>query len=196
MEFIKKHDKTAVLLISPETGRLPEKMAPLARYISGKSGGLGEVISALCDGLIQRGIECHLAVPYLKMRFQHECGLNEGSWDAIRNHFDPERIHLVNSSIFSNLSSIYAGNPLQNAAEFQKQVVNHIITTVRAKSQECRKAHCSQPRLDGGGHHHGLCKDPGLSGPPYGPQYPYGAHASGNVFRCEYGSFDLLSLFF
>lgn len=56
MELIKKHDKTAVLLIAPETGRLPESMGPLSRYISGKSGGLGEVVAALCDGLTQRGI--------------------------------------------------------------------------------------------------------------------------------------------
>ena len=46
--------KTAVLIISPETGRLPKNMGPLARYISGKSGGLGEVISALCEGLDNR----------------------------------------------------------------------------------------------------------------------------------------------
>jgi len=51
--------KTAVLLIAPETGRLPEDMGPLARYISGKSGGLGDVIAALSDGLTRRGIECH-----------------------------------------------------------------------------------------------------------------------------------------
>lgn len=115
MEFNGKHDKTALLLIAPETGRLPEKMGPLARYISGKSGGMGEVVAALCYGLSQREIECRLAVPYLKRRFQSECGLDEKSWYAIRNRLDPAKIHLINSSTYSNLSSIYAGNPLQNA---------------------------------------------------------------------------------
>jgi|GEM_PF-205871 len=64
--------KTAVLLIAPETGRLPEEMCTLAGYISGKSGGLGDVVSALCVGLTERGIECHLATINLKKRFQKE----------------------------------------------------------------------------------------------------------------------------
>jgi hypothetical protein len=83
--------------------------------------------------LIQRGIECHLAIPYLEKRFQRECGLDESSWHALLNCIDPDKIHLINSSIFINLSTIYAGDPLQNAAEFQQQFVNHIITPIRAR---------------------------------------------------------------
>lgn len=133
MEILRKHQKTAVLLIAPETGRLSENMGPLARYISGKSGGLGEVIAALCEGLTQRGIECHLATLNLKKRFQRECHLDEESWIAIRHHLDPGRIHLVNSSIFSYLDNAYAGDPLQNAAEFQRQIVNSVIDNMMAK---------------------------------------------------------------
>jgi hypothetical protein len=36
-----RHKKMAVLLIAPETACLPESMGPLARFISGKSGGMG-----------------------------------------------------------------------------------------------------------------------------------------------------------
>jgi len=39
---MKKTAKTAFLMISPETGRLPKNMGPLARYVSGKSGGQAE----------------------------------------------------------------------------------------------------------------------------------------------------------
>jgi glycogen synthase len=131
--LIKEASKTAVLIISPETGRLPENMGPLARYISGKSGGLGEVIAALCEGLEKRGIDCHLATLNLKKRFQRECNLDEEAWVAIRHRLDPERIHLVNSSIFSHLASAYAGDPLQNAAEFQRQIVNSLIDNMMAK---------------------------------------------------------------
>jgi len=67
-----KSERTTVLLIAPETGRLSEDMGPLARYISGKSGGMGEVITALCEGLTERGIDCHLATLNLKKRFQRE----------------------------------------------------------------------------------------------------------------------------
>ena len=130
---MKDKHKTAVLIISPETGRLPKNMGPLAQYISGKSGGLGEVIAALCEGLEQRGIDCHLATMNLKKRFQRECQLDEESWQSLRHRLDPERIHLVNSSIFSDLASAYAGDPLQNASEFQRQIVNSVFDNMMAK---------------------------------------------------------------
>lgn len=132
---MKKKTRTAVLMISPETGRLPQNMGPLSRYVSGKSGGLGEVIAALCDGLDKRGIDCHLATLNLKKRFQRESNLDEESWGSIRHHLDPERIHLVSSSFFSSLASAYAGDPLHNAAEFQRQVVNSVIDTLMAKQK-------------------------------------------------------------
>lgn len=133
-EILKKTARTAVLLVSPETGRLPDAMGNLARYISGKAGGLGEVVSALCEGLRERGINCHLATLNLKKRFQRENNVDESAWREIRYKVDPDKVHLVSSSVFANLSCAYAGNPLLNAAEFQKEVVNNIIKTVRAKS--------------------------------------------------------------
>lgn len=130
---MKGRKKTAVLLIAPETGRLSVEMGPLARYISGKSGGLGEVITALCDGLAQRGIECHLATLNLKKRFQRENKLDDHAWEEIRHTIDPDRIHLIGSSIFSHLAHAYDGDPQQNAAEFQRQLVNAVIINLRAK---------------------------------------------------------------
>ncbi len=126
--------KMAVLLVAPETGRLPDAMGPLARFISGKSGGMGEVISSLCEGLTQRGIECHLATMNLRRRFQQENDLNDDQWSKIINTTDPGHIHLVNSAIVENLPHAYAGNPVQNAAEFQKTIVNQIIPRIRAQS--------------------------------------------------------------
>jgi len=134
-EILKKAKRTAVLLVSPETGRLPEGMGNLARYISGKAGGLGEVVSALCEGLRARGVNCHLATLNLKTRFQRESNMDEHTWREMRAKIDPDKVHLVSSSIFSDLSCAYAGNPLLNAAEFQKELVNNIIKTVRAKNE-------------------------------------------------------------
>ena len=127
--------KTAVLLIAPETGRLQEGMCTLAGYISGKSGGLGDVVTALCAGLTERGIECHLATINLKKRFQKENLMDEAEWRELRHTIDPEKIHLVSSSIFNDLESAYAGNPLCNAAEFQKVMVNHLIKEIRSKNK-------------------------------------------------------------
>jgi len=97
-------------MISPETGRLPNSMGPLARYISGKSGGMGEVIAALCEGLSKRGIDCHLATLNLEKRFQRERNLNEASWISMRHRLDPERIHMVSSSILAGLDSACDGS--------------------------------------------------------------------------------------
>jgi glycogen synthase len=127
-------EKTVVLQIAPETGQLPSDMGPLAAYISGKSGGMGEVVSTLCEGLTKRGIECHLATLNLSRRFRQENNLDEDQWNRITGTTDPGRVHLVNSAVFSNLPDAYAGNPVVNAAEFQKTIVNQIIPTIRAKS--------------------------------------------------------------
>lgn len=133
-EILKRSERTAVLMISPETGKLPDEMGPLARYISGKSGGQGEVVSALCEGLTERGIEVHLATLNLKRRFQRESHMNEHEWREVRYKIYPEQIHLVSSAIFADNLSAYSGDPRYTAAEFQREIVNNIMKTVRAKS--------------------------------------------------------------
>jgi glycogen synthase len=134
-QILKRKEKTVILIITPETGRLPEDMGVLARYISGKSGGQGEVVSALCEGLMERDIEVHLATLNLKRRFQREAQLSESQWREIRYRIDPDKIHLVSSAVFANLLSAYSGNLLLTAAEFQSEVVNQIIKEVRAKCE-------------------------------------------------------------
>ncbi|MCK9274687.1 MAG: glycogen/starch synthase [Syntrophales bacterium] len=134
-EILKKSERTAVLIIAPESGRLPDDMGPLARYISGKSGGLGEVVSALCEGLNERNIDVHLATLNLKKRFQMESQIDEDAWREIRYHIDPGRIHLVTSAVFADLPGAYAGNTALNAAEFQKEIIHNIIKDVSARSR-------------------------------------------------------------
>jgi glycogen synthase len=132
---LKKKENTAILIISPETGRLPEDMGGLARFISGKSGGQGEVVSALCEGLTERGIDVHLATLNLKKRFQIESQMNERQWRDVRYRIDSEKIHLVSSAVFSENLSAYAGDPILTAVEFQREIVNNVIKTVRARSE-------------------------------------------------------------
>jgi len=127
-------EKTAVLLIAPETGKLPEDMGTLARFISGKSGGLGEVVAALCEGLTERGIECHLATINLKKRFKKESRLNEEQWREATYKLNPDKIHLVSSAVFADLPSVYSGDPRLNAAEFQKEMINNVIKAIRGKN--------------------------------------------------------------
>jgi glycogen synthase len=134
-EVLKKKETTAILIISSETGRLPEDMGALARFISGKSGGQGEVVSALCEGLTERGLDVHLAILNLKKRFQREAQMSELQWREVRYKIDSDKIHLVSSSIFADNLSAYAGDPILTAVEFQREIVNNVIKTVRARSQ-------------------------------------------------------------
>ncbi len=132
-EVLRKRETTAILMITPETGRLPEEMGALAKYVSGKSGGLGEVVSALCEGLTERGIDVHLATLNLKKRFQRESRLDDREWREIRYKIDAGRIHLISSSIFENNAGAYAGDILRTAAEFQREIVNSLIKEIRAR---------------------------------------------------------------
>jgi len=132
---LKRHEKTAILIISPETGRLPEDMGGLARFISGKSGGQGEVVSSLCEGLSERGVDVHLVILNLKKRFQREAQMTDMQWQDVRYRIDPEMIHLVSSSVFADNLSAYSGDPILTAVEFQREIVNNIIKTVRARHE-------------------------------------------------------------
>jgi glycogen synthase len=132
-EILKKPARTPILLITPETGRLPNDMGILAKYISGKSGGQGEVVAALCEGLLERGIDVHLATLNLKKRFQLEAQMTERQWREVRYKIEAENIHLVSSSIFADNLSAYSGDPLRTAAEFQREIVNNVIKTVRSR---------------------------------------------------------------
>ena len=134
-EVLKKKETTAILIISPETGRLPEDMGALARFISGKSGGQGEVVSALCEGLTERGLDVHLALLNLKKRFQREAQMNELQWREVRYKIDSDKIHLISSAVFADNMSAYAGDPILTAVEFQREIVNNVIKTVRARSE-------------------------------------------------------------
>jgi len=133
VEILKRTIKIPILQIAPETDRLPDNMGDLARYIAGKSGGLGEVVAALCEGLTERGIECHLATINLQRRFRREHGMDETQWRDFRDRTDPARVHLICSSFFDGLQSAYEGDVLLTAVEFQRQISNYFISTVRAK---------------------------------------------------------------
>ena len=54
--ILKKTAKTPIIIISPETDKLPTQgMGEFAKYVTGKSGGMGEVVSALVQGSLGQG---------------------------------------------------------------------------------------------------------------------------------------------
>ncbi len=130
--ILARSTKTPVIIITPETARLPsEGMGQFAKYVSGKSGGLGEVVSALCKGLSVRDVPVHLITINLSRRFREESGLSEADWIQTRHRLNPENVHLVSSAIFEGYRSAYDGSPPANAAEFQRQIVNTYLKEIR-----------------------------------------------------------------
>ena len=133
---IKRAQRTAVILVTPETARLPSTgMGEFAQFVSGKSGGMGEVVSALCKGLADRRVPVHLITLNLARRFREESGLSETEWVQKRHQIHPENVHLVTSALYEDYRSAYDGNPLINAAEFQRQIVNSYVTDIQSRYQ-------------------------------------------------------------
>ena len=93
-------------------------------------------------------------------------------WREVRYRIDSEKIHLVSSSVFADNLSAYSGDPIMTAVEFQREIVNNVIKTVRAQSRG--KADHPQPRLDGGRRDHRLRERHGPAHPPYGSQRFHG----------------------
>lgn len=125
---------TPIILISPETARLPDTgMGNFAKFISGKSGGMGDVVSAICKGLVERNIPVHLITLNLKKRFAEEAKISSEEWIESRHKLNPDFIHLVTSSIFSDYYHAYEGNPINTASEFQRQIINNHLKEIRWK---------------------------------------------------------------
>ena len=122
---LKKAVRTPVILISPETDRLPtEGMGEFAQFVAGKSGGMGEVVAALCRGLTERGVPTHLITLNLRRKFREKAGISEEEWIKQRHQLDTGNVHLVNSDLFEHLYSAYDGEPVVTACEFQRQIIN------------------------------------------------------------------------
>ena len=128
-----KPDVTPVVIITPETSRLPsEGMGQFAQYVSGKSGGMGEVVGALCKGLIERKIPTHLITLNLRRRFREQAHISDQEWVRQRHQLNPENLHLVSSAIYEDYYSAYEGDPLDTAADFQRQIINSYIKEIRS----------------------------------------------------------------
>ncbi len=125
---------TPIILVSPETARLPDTgMGGFAKFISGKSGGMGDVVSAICKGLVERNMPVHLITLNLHKRFVEEAKITSAEWIESRHKLPPDNIHLVTSSIFGNYYHAYEGNPIMTAAEFQRQIINNYLKEIRSQ---------------------------------------------------------------
>ncbi len=133
---LKKTARIPVIIISPETDRLPTKgMGDFAQYVSGKSGGMGEVVSALCRGLSNRNILTYVITLNLERAFVERSGISKADYMQKLYHLDRDRIKMVDSPLFENYRSAYDGDPRATAAEFQRQIRRLLIAVIISKHE-------------------------------------------------------------
>jgi glycogen synthase len=134
--ILKKAERIPVIIISPETDKLPtEGMGEFAKYVSGKSGGMGEVVAALCRGLSDKEVLTYVITLNLKRKFMEKAGLSKEQFIKETYHLPRENIKTVESSLFENYMSAYDGNPIVTSAEFQKQIRNTLIKEIISKHE-------------------------------------------------------------
>ncbi|OHB53502.1 MAG: hypothetical protein A2Y12_17985 [Planctomycetes bacterium GWF2_42_9] len=133
---LKKTAKVPVIIISPETDRLPtEGMGDFAKYVSGKSGGMGEVVAALCRGLSEKGILTYIITLNLKRTFMEKSGISRDEFIYKSYHLPNDNIKTVDSALFENYMSAYDGDPRVTASEFQTTIRHSMIREIISKNE-------------------------------------------------------------
>lgn len=134
--ILKKTERIPVIIISPETDRLPTKgMGDFAKYVSGKSGGMGEVVAALCRGLSNKDVLTYVITLNLKRKFMERSGMSREDYIQKLYHLPRDNIKTVDSSLFENYMSAYDGDPRATAAEFQRKIRHSLIREIISKHE-------------------------------------------------------------
>jgi len=134
--ILKKAERTPVIIISPETDRLPtEGMGDFAKYVSGKSGGMGEVVAALCRGLADKEILTYVITLNLKRKFMEGSRMGRDEYINKSYHLPCDNIKTVYSSLFENYMSAYDGDPRVTAAEFQGKIRHSLLREIISKHE-------------------------------------------------------------
>ena len=134
--ILKKTGRIPVIIISPETDRLPtEGMGDFAKYVAGKSGGMGEVVAALCTGLYNKDVLIYVVTLNLERRFVEKSGMSRHDYMQKLFHLPRDKIKTVDSSLFENYSSAYDGDPRATAAEFQRQIRRSLLSDIISKHE-------------------------------------------------------------
>ncbi len=132
--ILKKTERTPVIIISPETDRLPTKgMGEFAKYVSGKSGGMGEVVAALCRGLAEHDVLTYIITLNLKRKFMEKSGMDRDEYIQKKYTLAQDHIKLIDSAIYENYANPYEGDPRVTAADFQKKIRLNLIKEIISK---------------------------------------------------------------
>lgn len=130
-----------ILLVTPEISYLPEAMGGVATCVAAKAGGLADVSAALISALVSQGADVHVALPNYRRLFNGNIfHLHEAELRKYHEVLPDSRIHLAQDRIFYYRDRVYSGyhdESMRIALAFQREVINHIIPTVRPDLIHC-----------------------------------------------------------
>ncbi|MBI5843795.1 MAG: glycogen/starch synthase [Deltaproteobacteria bacterium] len=131
----KSAKKPRVLIVTPEVTYLPEGMGNMANYLTAKAGGLADVSAALVKALFDQGADVHVTLPDYRSMFSANFGaLIRRELSTIRSSMPEDRVHLAEDRAFFYRRGVYSSYSTENikvALAFQREVINHIIPSVK-----------------------------------------------------------------
>ena len=133
-----RKSKPTILVITPEITYLPEGMGNMAQRMSAKAGGMADVSASLVSALYDQGADVHVALPNYRRMFHMDVkAVHDREYQRVSEKMGKERIHLAEDRIFYHRDEVYAGQNLQMALAFQRELINHIIPQVRPDLIHC-----------------------------------------------------------
>lgn len=141
MNAPREHRSPRILLVTPEISYLPDSMGGVAPCVAAKAGGLADVSAALISALVSQGADIHVALPNYRRLFNGNIfHLHEEELRKYHEVLPDARIHLAQDRIFYYREQVYSGyhdESMRIALAFQREVINHIIPTVRPDLIHC-----------------------------------------------------------
>ena len=138
----KKVNNPRILFITPEVAYLPTGMdGDMAKYLSVKGGGIGDVSATLIHILFDQGVDIHVALPDYRLIFNQksEPVLKENHHSSI-NGVPEGRVHLAEDRCFFYLDRVSYDVGSENrkiAVAFQREIINNIIPWVQPDLIHC-----------------------------------------------------------
>jgi glycogen synthase len=128
-------------MVTPEIAFLPQGMGPGTGSIAARAGGLGDICAAQFRALSEQGVDVHLAMPdyrnVFKRNAQRRIGIDLGCGPC---QLPGNRIHLAQDRNFfyhPRLVVRMDEDNIRMALAFQREVMNHIIPSVRPDLIHC-----------------------------------------------------------
>jgi ADP-glucose type glycogen/starch synthase len=141
MSVHKKPAKPRILIVTPEITYLPSGMGNMAQLMSAKAGGLADVSASLVSALFELGADVHVAMPNYRRMFQGDIfSLHEKELRKYHEVLPNTHIHLAEDRIFYYREQVYSNHSNESmriALVFQREIINHIIPSVRPDLVHC-----------------------------------------------------------